>query len=275
METTYYVFDTKLQRGLEYNEGLYWSALYQHPSGQKRHFRRTETAFLMAMPTVNTLAFNRVIGLGLIKSATQTEISEIIKFFRKAGSSRFFVQLSPFAQPGFVDELLALNGFTYYNNWVKFYRPADRSLPPVQTELEIVSIDAGKAHKYGQLLLRCFGWDDPGDEIARAFANTVGQPGFRHYFALDDGKPIAAAAMYTHGVYASMAIAGTLEGYRGKGAQSALLSHRILDARKLGCKHILSETAEELPGKPVPSSHNMKKFGFEVAYLRPNYIYNF
>jgi hypothetical protein len=36
---------------------------------------------------------------------------------------------------------------------------------------------------------------------------------------------------------------------------------------------MIAETAEEKPDKPVASYRNMRRMGFEIAYLRPNYIY--
>lgn len=275
METSYLEFDTRLQKGLELNERLGWSASYYSNNSHKQHFRRTNTALLMAMPGTDTLAFNRVVGLGLIKPSSHTEVREIIDFYREAGSSCFFVQLSPFARPAYIDELLSFNGFSHYNNWTKLYRPASSPLPPVWTELRVDRITTDQADEYGRLITEAFKWENGKDAIAQTLARTVGISGYRHYFAFDKDKPVAAAALYARGSFASMAIAGTLQEYRGKGAQSALLARRILDARNMGCKHIISETAEELPDKPVQSWRNMKKFGFEVAYLRPNFIYCF
>jgi ribosomal protein S18 acetylase RimI-like enzyme len=90
---------------------------------------------------------------------------------------------------------------------------------------------------------------------------------------MDGDTPVAAAALYTNGIFGSMVIAGTQAEHRGKGAQSALLAKRIEAAKASGCKYISTETAEEKPGKGVQSYRNMKRFGFEVAYLRPNYIW--
>jgi GNAT superfamily N-acetyltransferase len=275
MEISQLAMNTQLQRGLEQNEGLCWSALFRDSADANRHFRKTATAWLMAVPTVDILAFNRVVGLGLTHPSSQNEIREIIDFYRKAGSARFFVQLSPYAQSDYLDELLSFNGFVRYNNWVKLYRPADRPIPQRQTEPEITVIGPERAATYGHLMTQCFGWTDDQGEVARILAGSVGAAGYRHYFALNEGEPVAAAALYVNGPFASMAMAATLEKYRGKGAQSALLARRLLDARALGCRHIVSETAEELPDKPVQSYRNMRRFGFEMAYLRPNYLYSF
>ena len=41
----------------------------------------------------------------------------------------------------------------------------------------------------------------------------------------------------------------------------------------MGCKYIVVETVEDKPDKPSASNRNMKRFGFELTYLRQNYIY--
>jgi hypothetical protein len=36
---------------------------------------------------------------------------------------------------------------------------------------------------------------------------------------------------------------------------------------------LVVETAEDTPEKGAPSFRNMLRFGFQVAYVRPNFIY--
>jgi hypothetical protein len=86
---------------------------------------------------------------------------------------------------------------------------------------------------------------------------------------------MATAAVYCRGEYAWIDFASTLPGYRGRGGQAALLARRIADGAALGCKWLVVETAEATPEKPAPSYRNMRRYGFEVAYVRPNYLYKF
>lgn len=72
-----------------------------------------------------------------------------------------------------------------------------------------------------------------------------------------------------------MAIAATLPEFRGRGAQSVLLARRMEAARQLGCRYAVVETAAEQPGKVVQSYRNVQRLGFQLAYLRPNYLYQF
>jgi len=43
----------------------------------------------------------------------------------------------------------------------------------------------------------------------------------------------------------------------------------------LGCRHLIVETAEDRPEKPGISCRNVQKMGFEIAHLRPNWLYTF
>ena len=74
---------------------------------------------------------------------------------------------------------------------------------------------------------------------------------------------------------ACQSFAATLPDYRGLGAQSALIARRFQDAAEAGCKWMVVETAEDKPERPVASYRNLKRLGFELAYLCPNYIYYF
>ena len=81
--------------------------------------------------------------------------------------------------------------------------------------------------------------------------------------------------MRTAGTMAWFSFAGTREGHRGRGAQSALIARRLRDARLAGCTRVSVETAEDKPEKPAPSFRNLRRLGFRFAYLRPNFLYEF
>lgn len=264
--------DIALQKALEQNEANYWHSLYM-----KRPHDTCGTganiiggAFAGIMSEIDMLACNRVIGLGTSSPATESQIAAIIDTYITAKVTRFFVQISPYAQPENIQQMLGQKGFSHYNNWAKLYRKAEIPIPPIHTELTVVEIGKEQAEEYGKLVVQCFEWDE---RLVTAFAGTVGAPGYKTYFAMEGQNPVGIAALYTNGKYASMAIAGTLPGHRDKGAQSALLARRIADAKAMDCQYIMAETAEEKPDKPGISYRNMRKFGFEIAYLRPNYIF--
>jgi GNAT superfamily N-acetyltransferase len=105
------------------------------------------------------------------------------------------------------------------------------------------------------------------------FSATVGYKGYCHYLVYEGNNPIAGGALFVRNQYASMAIAGTLPEHRSKGAQGELLRERILQARAEGCRWVTVETSRETAEKKVASFRNMKRFGFNITYHRPNFIY--
>jgi GNAT superfamily N-acetyltransferase len=217
---------------------------------------------------IDVLAMNRVIGLGLNEPADDDVLDRIIETYREAGVPRFFIQTHPLARPLNITEMLQSKGLLHYNNWIKLYRRAE-PLPAAKTDLQIEEIGPERGPAFAEIVTSCFGW--PG--IMRPWiAAVIGRPDWRWYMAFDNENPVATAASYIDGEYAWIDFAATMPEYRGKGAQSALAERRVRDIIDLGCKWLVVETAEETPEKSAPSFRNMGRLGFEIAYVRPNYI---
>ncbi len=263
---------------LERAETAYWSRLFPDsargaPGSTPSYPRWIGSAFCCALPEVDILGFNRVTGLGLGQAVTDEQLNELIDHYARHRVPRFFLQLHPALLTGALQRLLAAKDFTFYNNWVKLCRPLDDDLPPLPaTKLTISRVRREQASHFGQLIARSFEWDAA---VGGLFAHSVGQPGYRHYFVREGGQVIAAGALFINGYYASLAVAATLPAHRGKGAQSLLLAHRIREARAAGCRLLISETAEERPERPVASYRNMRRYGLQPAYRRPNFLFRF
>lgn len=85
---------------------------------------------------------------------------------------------------------------------------------------------------------------------------------WRCFVALLDGQPAAYGALYvaSNGI-GVCAGAATLPAYRNRGAQTALLQHRIALARQAGCTHVVMQAQ---PGST--SERNMQRLGLRLAY---------
>lgn len=261
---------------LEQQEAAYWSDYYETaPAEIVQRFglrsQRIGAATAGVADQVDILAFNRVIGLGLGQTATENQLDTIIALYKDAGARRFFVQLSPHAKPHGLPEMLQAKGFGFFNNWVKLYRDI-HPLPNADTGLSIRQIDTGDADTFAQIIVTAFDWPEA---IKPLVALAVGRRDWKHYVAYTGDKAVACGALFIGGKYATLAFAATLPEHRGRGAQSALIARRFRDAAAAGCRWILTETAEETPQRPVASFRNMRRQGFEVAYLRPNYLRQF
>ncbi len=271
MQTTMNI-DSKLAQALEFSEATYWSKYYNKNSYLKTLWTVTGGAFAGAVPDLDVLALNRVIGLGLDRAVTSEDLDYLVRFFKSAGSRRFFIQLSPLIEQSDLPDLLSQKGFRPYNRWAKLIRSLQVPVPTVpNSKLEVIQISEKQADLYGQIIFDSFNWQDK--RMTSWLAASVGKSGYRHYLVYLEGKAIAAGALYIHQEYASMAFAGTLPAYRGLGAQRLLLQTRLQQAKDMGCQYAFSETAEDKPERPVQSFRNMLKLGFEPAYLRENWIY--
>jgi hypothetical protein len=97
--------------------------------------------------------------------------------------------------------------------------------------------------------------------------NDEWKPGFHHFICYDDAVPIAAAALVTHHDVGYLTYAGTVESHRQRGAQSALIAHRVALAQSLGCAHIMSQTLTMLEH----SLSNLRRAGFEEVFEQEVY----
>jgi len=218
--------------------------------------------------TVDILAFNRAIGLGVGNVAVPGTIDALTDAFTIAGAPRFMIQLCPDAQPATLRGWLEARGFTHHNNWVKLWR----DVSPIEarpTDLRVEQIDRDRRTDFAHVLGTGFGFPE---SIAPWSGAAVGADGWRHYLAMDGDTPCGTGALFVRGEVGWLGMAATLATHRGRGSQGALIARRVSDAAKLGCRFVVVETAEETPARPAPSYRNMIRFGFQVAYLRPNFV---
>ena len=87
--------------------------------------------------------------------------------------------------------------------------------------------------------------------------------GVRAYFAEIEGQPAATGAMAIHDGVALLAGAATVPEWRNRGAQRALLEHRLGRAAEAGCDLAMMGAA---PGSA--SQRNAERQGFRIAYTR-------
>ncbi len=101
------------------------------------------------------------------------------------------------------------------------------------------------------------------DLDAPMFAAVVGRDDMAHYLARVDGEDAAAAVLFFYGGDASTANASTIERFRRRGCQSALLARRLSDAFAAG-----SELVTTLTLFGSGSQRNMERAGFRMAYTK-------
>lgn len=263
-----------LTRTLEQVEAEAWRDLYHAATPEDVRangisMATIDSASAMVAGRIDVLALNRVVGLGTTQPASDRGLDRIIQYYRECGAPRFFVHVPPTAEPASLSDTLRRRGFRHYNNWMKLHRGLDAP-PEIEPDLRVERIGPEHAGAFAALVAPGFEWPEA---VEPWLSRLVGRPGWRQYAAFEGNEAVAAAALYTTAGHGYLSLAATHPDHRRRGAQSALIARRIRDAAALGCRRLITETAEDRPDHPAPSFHNLRRFGFEVAYARPNYLH--
>jgi GNAT superfamily N-acetyltransferase len=229
---------------------------------------RVDGADVLMMTRVDILMFNKISGLGVESPATEESLDRAIACFQEARVPRFFIDVSPAAFPVFLPSWIAERGMSIHNSWVKLTRAAE-PVPAAVTTARVREIGPEHAAEFGLIIQTVFGLPE---RMARWASALVGRPGRRQFMAFERDKAVATAALYIEGEWAEFGYAAVVPEARGVGLQAALIAARIRAARDAGCRWLSMETAEETLERPGYSLRNARKMGFEVAYLRPNYL---
>jgi hypothetical protein len=233
--------------------------------------RRFGRAVALATPGADAAAVNRTIGLGLDQPLDDALLSDVNAFFRDAGVPRWVIECSPSASiPGGPDTLIRQGG-ALRTPTVKLIGEL-RHTPLVESEssLSVAEVDRKAADIFRSIVGAAYAMPEL---VEHDLVSTLGHDGWHYYLAFDDGRPIAGAAMYVRNEAAWFGVAGTSSDARNRGAQTALLSRRLADARKLRCAWVTAETSPDTAERPNPSYRNMLRAGLRVAYLRDKYIF--
>lgn len=224
-------------------------------------------ALLFMASKIPQFQFNWLAGAGLGNDDGAC-ISEAVAHFRKAGQTKFIVQIPPGPKVSAMEALARGVGLKASAlAWAKFQRETDDA-PAVESSLSVREVGIAERDAFADTAAAGFGMPAP---MAAWLAQIVGRPHWHAYAAFDGDKPASAAALYVEGDFAWLGIGATRPEMRKKGGQTALLARRIADAAKYGAKYAATETGVPQGGNPAPSYRNILASGFTVAYSRPNW----
>lgn len=232
------------------------------------HHHRIGALGLLASRGIAIIEMNRALGFGIGGGASAAQIDEAARWLRTHAYEGWALQIAqaePVPAPS-GGEALAPAGA----GWAKFRRDAAPEPGPAASALEVRPADAATAAVFGQVVQTGFGFPPA---AAAWFAALVGRPGWGTYVAFERGEPAAAGATFVQGAAAWLGMDTTLDPYRGRGAQGALIARRVRDGSELGASRFTAETAyPEDDGAPSASSfRNYRRAGFRLAYRRMNY----
>ena len=269
--------DTDDARGLhaqlEHAESEAWAEIQREVSAAFRdrfdiRVHHIDGAVVLVAPRTDMLAMNRAWLPGCAPSLSEDTLDDVIALFRDAGAERFVIHWPPESLPLAAPNWFLTRGFRAGHSMTKLCR---RSSATVTSASEFTIVESGIAESDRFGAVAALGNELP-EFMAPGFTSTVGRSGWRHYFAMEHGTPVAAAALRIDGDVAWFGFAGTLPSHRGRGAQSALLARRIRDAAADGCSWVTCETMADIAERPSQSFRNMIRLGFTVAYTRANFI---
>jgi hypothetical protein len=238
------------------------------PPGLGARVERIGSATCLALTAASgSTMFNRALGLGLERPATEEDVEEVVRFYREL-DVEWCAAVAPQAEPAEIASWLGTRGFVPGYAWAKFQRRLDQ-VPEEAGELRVERVDGPGASTFAEVFVRGYGVPDV---MREWLAQLPGRDGWECFVAFDRDVPAATGALYITQCIGWLGIAATLPEHRRRGAQTALLATRIRASVAAGCDVVVTETGELLEGKPSGSYRNILRTGFELEYVRPNYV---
>ncbi|MBL8347947.1 MAG: GNAT family N-acetyltransferase [Rubrivivax sp.] len=256
----------------EANEARVYEALVH--GADLAHFevaRQGSARLLFGRGSPSQLVVNRVIGWGIVEPPSEASLDRIVQAYGRAG---FGIELAGRAATADVVAWLRARGLRRVSTAQVMVRPA--ADPPsmydaweARTGLRVQRVGAEGLPTLARL--SCENFNVPAAVGVLLAAGTLG-PGWRRWLAFDGEQAIGSSLSYVEGDVAWFGWTCVAPSHRGKWLHSAFLARQLEEAAAAGCRWITTESALSTPQKPDPVHHNLRRFGFFDAYLRPIYV---
>ncbi|GLY99670.1 hypothetical protein [Actinoplanes sp. NBRC 103695] len=251
------------------------------------------SAYVTGAPAANGAAVTRIGGgvvlamrhdtagywnkaLGFTEPLTARLVDEIIDFYRAHGVTRATLQVRPDVTPDDWERICRVRGIADSGGRiVKLSCRIEETTPGNPTDLDIAPVTAADAEEWAGVVLDAFGFPHEGQ--LEMFAASAGDPCCQPYAAwatdpaTGERRIVAGANMYLAGDVAALNAGATHAGFRGRGAQAALIDARIEAARLAGCRWVVAETSWSDEQPRHASLNNMRRAGLRPNYIRPNW----
>lgn len=207
-------------------------------------------------------------GFGITEPLTADVVGEVVDYYRSEGTASANFHLLDELLPKDWPEIAAKYGLTKGHSLLKLQRD-NRPVAPAPTTLRIGTVADADTAAWAAVQIEAFEFDDPDGRMAEMLASFKAVDGATGYAAWDGDRLVATGALLVDGDACELVSAATLPPYRGRGAQSALVSRRAQDAVAAGCQWMFVETGKPAPGERNQSLENLQRAGFQVIYERP------
>jgi GNAT superfamily N-acetyltransferase len=268
--------DRAARRATDLFEIEAWSALVAAAPAEFRSHTGLEVravggATCVFAPGIPSTEFNRAVGLGLKEPATPADAEAVVSAFRRRGVAKAWVQLADDAVPAALPDWIAAAGAVSEGpRW----RLCAAALPlpsaaPVQTVLRVALVDRASAAEAAAVFVAGYGLP-PVFHAWNEHLPLIDE--WSGYAAFDGDRIVAVAYLFVRGDRAAMMGAATLPEARGRGAQTALLAHRLAAAAAKGARVAQSHSWVAAAGSRNSSLENMLKAGLAVSHDRRNFV---
>jgi hypothetical protein len=219
--------------------------------------------------------FNRPIGLGVLEPATRAAVAGIASGLEAAGATRSMLVSQPQCTPATYPAWLAELGLEPKGSWDRVVRDGG-PLPPGTDGAggrDIVVSDVGPeaVEEWSELLVGVYRVD------AGPWLRALhGRPGWRHYLAREDSRPVAARSMYlpAPGEVAFLAVDGPVPGVMTAdyGPDAAILAGIVADGVAMGAAGFAADIEAPSPGRDTPAYTTFARLGFGIPYTRTHHM---
>ncbi|MEV6282725.1 GNAT family N-acetyltransferase [Kribbella sp. NPDC051770] len=232
--------------------------------------RRFGSVVALAAPR-DTLSFwSQAIGFGLDRPVTSAVIGEVLDHLEAAGCTTAALSIMPGALPPDWDAIATSYGITAGQTTVQVARTAG-PVEQAPSDFRIAPIGPQHAEAWAQLQVDAYGMPDAG--FRAMLAAYPDWPGTTAYAAWDGDTMVATGSLHIVNGVGRLRSGATHPAYRGRGAQSALLTRRTADAFAQGCDLVTTGSYKPAPGQHNPSLANMLRLGFEPLAERTPQIW--
>lgn len=101
------------------------------------------------------------------------------------------------------------------------------------------------------------------ENLYRVTERFAKHPRVTSYLAKADGVPVAGGCVEVAGATSCLMGTSVLPAYRRRGIQQALISVRVVEAKRLGAKFVAIDAR---PG--IPTERNARRMGFQLGYVK-------
>jgi MOSC domain-containing protein YiiM/GNAT superfamily N-acetyltransferase len=240
---------------LERHEVRFWEATWAavRAGGADLRLLDLGDAYACAAPSIPSMNFNRAFGLRMVPNLRGV----IVDHFRENAVNGWLVDVEPPAPGVAPDQQVA----------VLAIEPDRVREGPTVPGLRIRRVEADEAAAWQGVLLEAFGMvGHEGDAWLAAAPHIAQLPGMQCLLGEIDGRPAAAAGLYSRARVGGLIPAAVLPAFRGRGIHRALIADRARRAAALNCDLVTSQA--ELGGA---SERNLMGMGLVRLHVRGNY----